>query len=263
MSEAPNIDAGPAGNPTHDALALAPAQVASLREQWVAAGLDAAAFDTAATTDARAPAPTDPSKPEPPKVTTSGLSQDQAQEFAEALRASGIPEDKIAEALKADGFDVLEPDTRSDEEKEFDQTFGGAEPHEFQIDYVGRVDANADPVEAVKFNTEATTWLSEAGFPANIGPGVIERTMDVNSILSRMSAGEKDIWAMEQKAELERQAGGPEAADQVMNYASLVLRRGDPKFAERLFYSGAAMDAFLLMFLGHQGKRLAVRAGAA
>lgn len=255
MSEAFTPPAAPAADQT----SLDAGQVASMRDAWITAGHDAAKFDEAL---AGGPAP---AGDEPPIDTisdlkTATLSEGQAQELADALRAAGVPDDQIAAAMEADGFKQPEPDTRTDDEKTFDEAFGGAKPADYKIDFVGRIDG-ADVSTMAAFNTEATTWLSAAGFPPTIGPSVVERAMDVSIAVSRMSAPEKELWFREQTSQLERQAGGPEAAEQVMACAAQVLARGDKAFAEKLFNSGAVHDAFVLMSLGLQGARLQVRAG--
>jgi hypothetical protein len=248
---------------TGDPLALTPDQVTVMRETWIAHGLDPATFDQAAA--APAAAPQEPGETgEPVEVLsdlkTPGLSLQEAADMAEELIRAGMDPARVAEALKADGYELPE-DTRTEEELEFDRAFGGAKPEAYRIDFRGRIPEGMDLSRVANANAEMTTWLSQAGFPPEIGPAVLEQAMDVGQRYANSSEPMRELWRREQQATFLKMAGSPERAAELVDFAAVVLARGGDAFSNALAKSGALDDAAVLMHLAHQGERLAARGG--
>ena len=243
---------------------LSPDQVAAMRAQWVSSGLDPIKFDQAAAGMEPAPAAVEIAREDfeaefLSPLKTPALTEQQAQELAASLIAAGVSEDQVNAALREDGFGQAPPDLRSDEEKAFDEAFGGAPPAAYHIDYMGRVPPGMDLAAVVQFNSEATAWLASIGFPEQIGPAVMERAIDVSQQLERLSSTERELWIREQKADFDRMAGSPERAAELRSFALAALDRGGDAFTVMLFDAGALQDAGVLMHLAHQGERLAFR----
>lgn len=256
MTDLSNTPTDPAAAPELDA-----GQVASMREQWASLGFDIAAFDAAVTgaPEASTMAAPDGEIDILSPLKTPSLTEGQALEMAEALLKAGVPEAEVEAALRADGFSPPEIDTRTDDEKEFDRAFAPAAPSTYRIEYIGRIPADTDPRVLAQFNAEATGWLSEIGFPEQIGPAVIERALDASARLQSMAGPEKELWIREQWADFDRMAGSPERAEELRAQASAALARAGKGFTSSLWNAGALHDAGVLMHLAHQGERVATR----
>ena len=253
ISEIP-VDAGGFG--------LGSDQVAAMREQWISYGLDPVKFDQAAAGQGSpavkgAEGERDVQAPSALKVPP--LTEQQAQEMAASLLAAGVSQDQVNAALREDGFGQAPPDLRSDDEKAFDQAFGGASPAAYRISYVGRVPAGMDVAGVAQFNSEATEWLSAIGFPERIGAAVIERVIDASQSFNRLSGPAKEQWIREQQSNFDRIAGSPERAATLRDFAAAALARGGDGFTDTLFVAGALKDAEVLLHLALQGERLAFR----
>jgi len=249
-----------AGELTAPAQAITPDPVAALRDHWTSFGYDPAVFDRAISgkpepsTDAKA----EGGMTKPIYAGDMGLTDAQRREMAEELIKFGVPVEQIEAALKADGTE-LPPDTRTDAEREYDETWGATTPDVYRIEYIGRLLASTDTASLAAFHTEATTWLSAMNFPAAIGASVIERAMDTGQAYGRMSEPGRQLWIREQKVALERMAGGPDQAAEKMTLAAKALARAPAGFTEELRKSGALHDAGMVFNLALQGERLAVR----
>lgn len=244
-----------------DLMALEPGQVAAMREQWLAAGLDPQAFDVAS---GALPTPDPAAGAEIvgapiTNLKTPAVSEAQAQAMAAELIAAGASEEQVNAALREDGFTPA-ADSRTDEEKEFDRSFAGAAPEAYRIDYRDRLPAGIDAKTLTDANAEVTAWLSEVGFPPEIGPGVAERAMDVGQQCARMTAPERELFKREQEAAFVQMAGSEERAEELVEFVAATMGHGDPRFWDILANSGALDDAGVVMHLAHQGERLAARA---
>ncbi len=180
--------------------------------------------------------------------------------MAEQMIRAGMDPATVAEALKADGFELPE-DQRTEEELEFDRALGGAKPEDYRIDYRDRIPEGMDLTKVAGANKEMSTWLSQAGFPAEIGPAVVERAMDVGQRFAASPEPMRELWRREQHATFAKMAGSPERAVELLDFAAVVLARGGNAFSDALAQSGALDDAGVLMHLAHQGERLAARGG--
>jgi hypothetical protein len=251
----------PVATGSTDPLALTPDQVTVMRETWVAHGLDPATFDQAASAPVEAPAqPGDTGEPVDvlSDLKTPGVSPKQAAEMAEELIRAGMDPARVAEALKADGYELAE-DERTDEELEFDRAFGGTKPEAYRIDFRDRIPEGMDLTKVANANREMTTWLSNAAFPPEIGPAVLERAMDVGQRYANSSEPMRELWRREQQATFVKMAGSAERATELIDLAAVVLARGGDAFSDALARSGALDDVGVLMHLAHQGERLAAR----
>lgn len=249
--------APPATPPAAPAVTLADAQVAAMREQWVSLGLNAAAFDAAAAGGALTDAP----KAEEGVTlgeTAGGsvFNADQVRQMAKELLKAGVSREQVDAALKADGIELKPEDQLTDEQIELERAFGAAQPHEYKIDYMGRIPAGLDAAGVAQANAEATTWLSEIGFPAEVGARVIEQAMDTGQGLARMSPAERELWGREQDELFLRLAGSPERAISLLEHAVVAINRGNDTYRELLAQCGALKDAAIIMHLAHHGERL-------
>lgn len=246
--------------PTPDAppaVALGNAQVAAMREQWVALGLDAATFDAAAAGGALTDAPR--AEEGVTLGETAGgsvFNTDQVRQMAEELLKAGVSREQVEAALKADGIELSPEDQLTDEQIELERAFGAAQPHEYKIDYMGRIPAGMDAAAVAQANRDATAWLAEIGFPADVGPAVIEQAMDTGQSLARMSPAQRELWVREQDELFLRLAGSPERAISLLEHAVVAINRGNDAYRELLSQCGALRDAAVIMHLAHHGERL-------
>lgn len=127
---------------------LTPAQIADARASYASYGLDVAQFD-AAVADTPQPQQEALQEAPQPQETFSGIevqgssktplvTAEQALEMAQALRDAGVSEEAIAKALAEDGYAPLPADTRDDDQKDFDRSFGKPDPSEYNVDHRGR-----------------------------------------------------------------------------------------------------------------------------
>lgn len=190
------------------------------------------------------------------------FSEQQLQEMAAEMIKHGMPRDQVEAALKGEGIEPQSkaPDTRTDEEKEFDAFFAPpASPEGYKINYVNRLPEAVDSPALVEFNRDATAWLSAMRFPETIGPSVIEQAIDAGQAYNRMSESQQQLWKMEQTALFERMTGGAEKAAERTKLAAQALARAPKAFTDALYATGALHDALIIMQLANQGERLVVR----
>lgn len=250
----------PAGTPS-----LSPTRIASMRERWISLGLDVERFDRAAIADA---VPTPPPQPsgnegEPVEyVETGGMprfSDEQAANMADALSRAGVPADKIEAALKADGYDVGISDA-SDEQTAHDAEWGfdrNYQPSDYKISYgdaLRRAGSEVDPASLSALNTSLTTGLANMQIRPELGAAIVERAMDIGQ--AKMDAAARQLFKVEQRQLVERRAGGSEQLAERLRLAGVMLKMAGPEFAEHLFRSGAADDAWIVETLANEGRRL-------
>jgi hypothetical protein len=231
-----------------------------MRAQWVGLGLDADQFDKAASGAPQVPAEGQQPRQEPDTLSDlkqPSLSLEEAEAMAEELIRAGMPKDQVRAALEADGFTPTK-DTRTEEELEFDRSFGGAKPEAYKLDFRGRA-GDMDMAQISEANTQITTWLSAVGFPPEIGPAVAERAIDIGQWFAKSSDTERELWARGEQANFYRMAGSEERGKELLDLAIAALVRGGNGFFEVLAKSGALCDAGTIMHLANQGERLAAR----
>jgi hypothetical protein len=237
-------------------------QIAAMREAWIFAGHAAERFDQAASGQEIDPVdrpddvdPSDLASPNSPSLTPA-----QAEEMAAALRSAGMDPAAIAKALKDDGFDAEPaPDTRTDDQKDYDRAFPAPSPHDYRVHYMGLTPAGTDASAIAELNATATTWASEIGLPVGVAEATIERAIAVGQQVGGMDASARQLWQIEQRFDFERIAGGPEQAAAKMTLAAQALIRATGPFTAALKSTGALDDAFVILNLAHQGERMAAR----
>jgi len=239
---------------------LSDIQIASARESWIKLGHSPEAFDAA-----MAGTPPDPARsrdaggrfaktandaPKPQLIT------DQARQMVEKLRSVGVSEEKISEALKADGLDLS--GGKTPEQAELDRAFDIEHaPTDFRIDYIPHGGRDLPPEQLASFNSSATQWLSALGLPPTLGAALIERCMSVGKSLTAMSEGDRQLFKINQRIDAERQAGGPEQLMAAISRAATAIKRAGPsEFTEALSKSGALNDAWVLTTLANHGARI-------
>ncbi len=189
------------------------------------------------------------------------FTQDQAREMADALVThGGATREQADTALRADGYEPARPDTRTNEQREFDAMFPRSNsPAEFKINYAGRTPPTVDSPAIHEFHAEATSWLHQMDFPATSGASFVELTLDSAQKQGRMTPPELTAWKQQQRAQFERAVGGPEKVEVKMQQAKAALAKAPGKFANTLLHVGAMNDAQVLLTLAHQGERLIIR----
>ncbi len=252
--------------PSTSATTFTPDQISGTRDYWISIGLDPAKFDSAMVpapegVPASAPAAVQDAREEIEVMGAAkipGMTQEQALEAAEALRAAGVPEDQIQAALAADGFTPLAPDTRTDDQREFDQAFPRPAPSDYHVNY-RECTTETDVSALAATNREFTTWAAELGLPAEIGTAVIEEALKVDTRTSRMSEDGLRLWVLEQKFAFADLAGGEQKVAEKLAMVKPLLER-NPAMRDRLLRSGALDSATVVIHLANHAERLAARA---
>ncbi len=263
MTDAPTTEpaaAPPTPAPFPD---LTAAQIASAREHWTGLGHDAFAFDAAATgAPLAASMGGGAQRPDDDAIQVVGASKtppvttEQAAAMANALRASGVPEERIQAALEADGIKI-EPDTRSDARRELDRAFPMPAPNEYAPTYRGRWEGTE--AELVAFDAEARTWLAAVGLPVPIGNDLIERHLDLANRWKGMSEADRTMFKAENRAQFERHFGGPEEVELALAKAEAVIKAAPQAFTDKLALSGILDDWSAVMNLVHHTDRQLLR----
>jgi hypothetical protein len=255
--------AAPAIGPT-----FSPEAVASMRESWVAQGLDPAAFDVAAgltlAADTAEPSPSgetgaEPSTP-PGDALSGGLTLAQITTMADDLIAAGVPEEDIRRALEADGIDAeLIEDARTDAEREYDALYPPATPDAYRPNLMGLVPEGTEPQTVAEFNQLGTGWASDLGLDPAIGSFVLEEGLRLGQAYSNAEPAEQELYKVQERQTFERLAGSPEIATQRMENAAKLLAKGNPAFAEGLRKSGALHSAQIVTMLALEYERQQMR----
>ena len=252
--------------PTGSIMSFNPGQVAAMREQWVSAGYDPVLFDQAAgttpNTPTQAPAAVQDAR-EGVEVMgaakTPSWTRGQALEAAEALRAAGVPEDRIQAGLKESGFEPLAPDTRTEDEKDWDRAWPAPSPSDYNVNYRECWPDQQDVGTLAAANKDFTGWAAEMRLPPEIGTVMIERAIERGQAYSRMTDAQRQLWQREQRFDFERLAGGPDKVSEKVALAGKVLAMGSPDMLANLHRSGALHDAAIIIHLARHGERIQAR----
>lgn len=247
----------PGAPPTLDAT-----QVAAFREAWVSAGHDPGQFDAALV---EAPGGHQEPAREAGEIEigsdlkTPSLTAQQAREIADTLLAQGVPEAAVRTALEADGY-TLAADPRTDEQRAFDAFYGDAPAStDYRPNFMGFIPEGTTPEALAAYASEATTWASAMRLPVGVGKAVIERAYELEQRTTNTPPAERALWKAEQRAVLERQAGGPDAAAEWIAEAARVVAAGDLPFLKRLAAAGSLDDAWMIRTLANHGQALKFR----
>lgn len=210
------------------------------------------------TSNAPAAAPAIPEAP--PLASSSDFTPAQLKDLADDLVARGSLTREDAEAmLVVDGVPLDKPKSEgelSPEAAEIDAMFPPAKPEEYQMPSMGD---EYGPTQH-KLDTDARGWLAEARFPAGLGSALLSEIDRVSVAHSKMSDGERQIWAQKEVAVLQNMWGdsyGPrvKAAQQIIK--ELELKR--PGLVEILEVSGAGNSAFVIAQVALHAERLLAR----
>lgn len=179
--------------------------------------------------------------------------------MADELIKAGVPADRVAEAMQADGHDVTAEalDSRTEDQREFDAFLGPAPTAaDYRIDYMGRIPAGVDAGQIAHFDSLARAWLANLGLPPAVGAAVIERALDVGHSYQAMSEAQRALWRAEQVAHFERLAGSPEKAAARLELAKAAIARGRD-FPDALHArAGVLHDAGIMMHLALNEERI-------
>lgn len=174
------------------------------------------------------------------------------------LRRHGVPEEQIQAAMGEDGITELPSDPRSEDEREFDAAgLGGAQPHEYALDWRGIADPNIDVAELAAMNNEARAALSAMSFPAGIGGTVMADVMKSVAEHAARSPDQRKIYGAGQKAMLEQLTGG--RSDEALTLARHALAKAGRGYVKRLISNGGMESAAVVLQLAHQGSRILYR----
>ena len=230
-------------------------QISAARAQWISSGLDVAKFD--ATIGAPPASATEPLRAPTVDTKKPSLSEAEAHEMADALRAAGVPTDIVAAAMKADGLDI--PESKTPDQIEHDKDFGldrPFKPTDYKISYM-KDGVPLVPVETVAdFNARATEWLASLKIDPLVGAGLIEHALKVGYLYPRMSDARRGLFKREHISIAERRLGGSEQVTAAAANTNRALAMGDPAFANMLLDSGALHDSFIFETLANHGERL-------
>jgi hypothetical protein len=258
--------ADPVTAPSTDPMALSDAQTSAMREAWIAYGHDPSRFDAmTAPLVGEAQAGGNPAQENSeaagievsigPTVLPT-LTPAQAQAMADELIRAGHDPVRVREALEEGGYQDPGPQL-TPEQIEHNQDWGMDRlyrPSEYAINYIDAgVAGSVDPGELADFHKEATGFLSKLNLEPQIGTALIERAIQTDERIKRMPEGERALWALEQKAIVERQAGGPEGYREKIKLAASALNMAPGEFRGRL--AGAA-DAWTVLTLANHGAKL-------
>ena len=250
--------------------------IASAREHWQSIGLDPVAFDAALAGNTPAPPPAPPGGSPAPSADSPGqlhlsvspqLSDDQAEQMAQALLDAGVSEEKIKAALKADGWEVaptLTPEEQAelDAQEEHNQHWGydhHFEPSDYHVNYadvLARAETTTDPDALAQFDQHARSWLADMQMPPELGAALIERGQQVGGELARMDDASKQLWVREQRYLAERMAGGPDQLAEKIRLAGEVVKQAPGAFWDQAVKAGWFHDAWMIMTLANEGSRL-------
>lgn len=228
--------------PQNDAPAVD--ELSQSRQYWVSLGHDPARFDAAVARDALAP-------------TGRAPNAEQALAAADALRAAGIDPEAVKAALANDGWREV-TDTRTPEQLAFDADFPAPSPGDYRITYQGLVPPDAAPDWIETTNAETTASLAAMGLPAPVGADVAERALSAAKWRASASDVEKTLWVKDQRFELQRQCGSPEAAEAELRLAAETLGKASRAWIDRL--GPAVREVGIVRLLARQTERDRYRA---
>jgi hypothetical protein len=255
------LDGPPAAPP---ASPLAPEQIAAARADWISHGYSAESFDLAMSGAPTAPAPGNSPVAPPTTLDTSkhptDLSARQAIEMADALLASGADPAKVQAALDELGVKRIE-DPRSTDERKFDTVFAPAEPHEYAIDWQGRVPEGFNFADVAKLDGNVRGMLTAIGMPAQIGGALAEFMFEDAATYGRYDEAGQALWDAQQRSELARVVGDGKVDEAIKNAAAVVklAKEKHPEFVEELFNHGALRSARVVALLHQQAERMQER----
>lgn len=159
-------------------------------------------------------------------------------------------------------------------EAELDEAFPRARPDEYRLPPLHRPNDPITP-ELIQFNQDVRTWLSDAGFPKEVGGALVHEIASVNSRFitqagapegfERLPPVQQQLYAREQRAVLHRMWGSEKAEQRIALAAQLIDEadeRSNGKVADYLISTGAIYSANVLAQIAMHAERLQARAKA-
>jgi hypothetical protein len=198
---------------------LSPGQIASARVAWIGRGLDAAAFDAAIN---GTPPPSQPVAPSPGpgtvaltptgvEVNLTGevrMSAAQAEQIADALAKAGVSAERIAAALKADGFELapgageeLSPEETAalEAQQEWDREHGFGTEYaaaDYRLDFSQAIRASNNPIhpdQLASINSAASDFMSALQINPGLASSLVSEAMATGQAFNRMSPAEQAL----------------------------------------------------------------------
>jgi len=180
------------------------------------------------------------------------------------LDAGKLSREQFDESIRQLGVDpaAAQPDTRTKEERQFDETFPAGKPNEFTIRWFppGQEQEMSEPMQ--QLDTNARTWLSSAGFSREVGNslvGQIDRTLQTTGT---MDDEQLEAYGYREFAKLERIYGDQVEAKlrQAGELVSLLEQR-TPGLRQLLQTKGIGDDSLVASLLIQQAERYFARKG--
>lgn len=156
---------------------------------------------------AATPAPPAPSEFSLPISTSEAASV--AQWIKADLAAGKVTPEEAAKAFDEVGLpmDQRGPDQRSEKQIETDRQFPPAKPHDYLIQYDHLNSDQPIPPEVQALDAAARTWLSEAGFPREIGNSLVKTIDRVGKETAGMSTAQSELYRMSELKKLQHVHG--------------------------------------------------------
>jgi hypothetical protein len=244
---------------------LSAERIAASRATWAGYGYDPAAFDAALAGNPPVRVDGVPEGDDKhrdnaadgtPKMPS--LTKEQIASGIAKLRASGMAEDAIQAAMKADG--IKEPTPHELELAKYDASFGFGVPHapaDYKIDY-GRAGASLQAGELASFDGHAKEFLTGLQMPPSLGAGLVERVMAVGQAANDMEPAARQLFIREQKALGLRASNGDEAKlAETIRLAGVALKHAGPsEFRSSFLKSQGAHDWFVVSTLANHGAHI-------
>ena len=200
--------------------------------------------------------------PLPPYVDRGGkdypLSASEVKGIADELIRQGVDPDRVRLAALAAGAPAFEADTRTSDQRAYDQIYAPAKPSDYRIRYYQAGDTK-DPAALVEFNSQATSWLSEVGFHRSAGEALVEDAIASAAKLKVMSPVQRDAWASQQGVTLGKVASSRGTTVEAMRKVAgqVIDFGGKSRFGDLM--RGALADSQIVLALVLQGERIAYR----
>lgn len=196
------------------------------------------------------------------------LSPKEAETMATWLRqdldAGKLSRERFDESMRQLGVDpaTVPPDTRSKEERQFDEAFPTAKPGDFTLRWFppGQDQELTEPMQ--QLDTNARTWLSGAGFSKETGDSLVRQIDRVVGETVKLTDADIEARGQREFAKLER-VYGPNLEAKLKQAGELVsfLEQRTPGLRQLLQMRGIGDDSLVASLLIQQAERYFARRG--
>lgn len=194
-------------------------------------------------------------------ATSSAFSPAQAAEIAQDLINRGVSPERVAEAMRADGFDMQAKtvDQRNDKQREVDSAFGGARPEEYDLPPMQKSTDRLD-MDIHNGQLAMRNWLSEMKLPKGIGSFVATEVIKIGDHYRSMNSADREIYSRNERVRVEK-IFGKETEHNIELARQLVdeVETKRPGFRRFLEDTGAGDSAAVIVQLAEHAKRLKFR----